>query len=276
MKNRRERKKQVRRKKVANLASYSRRYTVNNTTIKNTEIDYVVGDDGNGKKWSNPSKDYTDIKNRRIEYLKAHFNSKHRRNIPWFILTYGKQYNYEERKASFGMHTDYFRVPSEQKIFHDKYTLPKMNCVEYMEKLVQHKLAKWERKNPCPVKTDGPEKDLFEAEYLPNWKHQREKAEERIRDFVVSVYDKLQLTGRYERNDNEFYEQEVTKLKDVDGEGHKINELDPKKSKLLKKAKKITNTEKKRKPNLVSTNLKDHKKKKGRIILPDSQLQKAA
>ena len=64
---------------------------------------------------------------------------------------------------------------------------PKMNRVEYMEKLTQHKLAKWERKNPKPL-------DMF-TEEVEKWKQQRETAEERLRDFVVSIYDKLKVTA---------------------------------------------------------------------------------
>jgi len=145
------------------------------------------------------------------------------------------------------------------------YTLPKMNKVEYMEKLVQHKLAKWERKNPQPAEKD----DMFKEEFVTPWQIERNRAEERIRDFVVSVYDKLLLTGRYKVNESKFTEEKVAELKDINGEGHHVNAL-PASSKLLKKAQDITNKEKVKHPNLVATNLRDHKKQKGRIILPQA------
>lgn len=141
------------------------------------------------------------------------------------------------------------------------YTLPKMNKVEYMEKLMEHKLAKWERKNVCPA-------EMF-TEDVEKWKHEREIVKERFRDFVVSIYDKLHLTGRFVVAENNYTEEPVAEIKDVDGEGHHINDL-PKTSKLIKKAQKITNETKAKRQNLVATNLKDHKKQKGRIILPQA------
>ena len=141
------------------------------------------------------------------------------------------------------------------------YTLPKMNRVQYMEKLVQHKLAKWERKNVCP--------EAMFTEDVEKWKQERENMKERFRDFVVSIYDKLHLTGRFVVAKDNYTEEKIAEIKDVDGEGHKINDL-PKTSKLIKKAQKITNETKQKRPNLVATNLKDHKKQKGRIILPEA------
>jgi hypothetical protein len=141
------------------------------------------------------------------------------------------------------------------------YTLPKMNRVQYMEKLVEHKLAKWERKNVCPA-------EMF-TEDVEKWKQERENMKERFRDFVVSIYDKLHLTGRFVVAKDSYTEEKVAEIKDVNGEGHKVNDL-PKTSKLIKKAQKITNETKQKRPNLVATNLKDHKKQKGRIILPQA------
>ena len=140
----------------------------------------------------------------------------------------------------------------------------KMNRVQYYEKLVEHKLAKWERKNPKPM-------DMF-TEDVEKWNQLRENMRERFRDFVVSIYDPLSLTGRFvvaKENTATYQEEQVAKIKDINGEGHRVNEL-PKDSKLMKKAQKITNETKAKRPNLVSTNLKDHKRKKGRIILPEA------
>jgi hypothetical protein len=150
------------------------------------------------------------------------------------------------------------------------YTLPKMNKTQYMEKFMEHKLAKWERKSPCPVYSP----DLFYSQEefnkdVEKWKQERENMKERFRDFVVSIYDKLHLTGRFVVAKDSYTEEKVAEIKDVNGEGHKVNDL-PKTSKLIKKAQKITNETKQKRPNLVATNLKDHKKQKGRIILPEA------
>ena len=151
-------------------------------------------------------------------------------------------------------------LPARKSEFPD-YTIPKMNKVQYMEKLMEHKLAKWERKNPCP--------EAMFTEDVEKWKQERETMKERFRDFVVSIYDKLHLTGRFVVAKDKYTEEPVAEIKDVDGEGHHINDL-PKTSKLIKKAQKITNETKAKRQNLVATNLKDHKKQKGRIILPQA------
>lgn len=145
------------------------------------------------------------------------------------------------------------------------YHLPKMNKIEYMEKLVQHKLAKWERKNPRPAE----ENDMFKEEFVTPWLVERNRAEERIRDFVISVYDKLLLTGRFKINEHKYNEEKIAEIKDVNMEGHHINEL-PKSSKLLKKAQKEVDHTKAKRDNLIAGNLRDHKKQKGRIILPQA------
>lgn len=144
----------------------------------------------------------------------------------------------------------------------------KMNRVEYMEKLTQHKLAKWERKHPKPCRDD----DLFKEEMIPLWEDERRKAEERLRDFVVSIYDKLPLIGRFEQKKDgmaTYQDKKVADLKDENGDGHRVNEISVD-SKLVKKAQKITNKVHAKHANLVCTNLKDHKRQRGRIILPQA------
>ena len=141
------------------------------------------------------------------------------------------------------------------------YTIKPMCKEAYMEKLVAHKLEKWDKKNPKP------NQDIFDK--VEDWEQRRFNAEQRFRDFVVSCYNKLDLNGRFKQSDQKYTEENVAKIKDINMEGHHVNELD-KDSKLLQKAQKITNETKKKKPNLVATNLKDHKKQKGRIILPEA------
>ena len=144
------------------------------------------------------------------------------------------------------------------------YHLPKMNRTEYMEKYVEHKTKKWERKNPKPM-------DMF-VEDVEKWKQLRETAIEHIRDFVVSVYDKLVLTGRYkiEKNGSATYmEKKIAMVKDINGEGHHVNAL-PTSSALIKRAQGLVDRAKARDRRLVAGNLRDHKKQKGRIILPQA------
>ena len=144
------------------------------------------------------------------------------------------------------------------------YTPHKMNKIQYCEKLIEHKLQKWEHKNPVPA-------DMF-TEEVEKWKQLRETMKERFRDFVVSIYDPLPLTGRFvvaKEGSAAYTEEKVADIKDIDGEGHRVNEL-TKDSKLMKKAQKITNETKAKRKNLVATNLKDHKRQKGRIILPEA------
>lgn len=167
----------------------------------------------------------------------------------------------KEKTVSCKTSLTHTRILPERKSEFPSYILPKMNKVQYMEKLVEHKLAKWERKNVCPA-------EMF-TEDVEKWKQERETMKERFRDFVVSIYDKLHLTGRFVVAKDKYTEEKVAEIKDVDGEGHHINDL-PKTSKLIKKAQKITNEVKSKRQNLVATNLKDHKKQKGRIILPQA------
>lgn len=251
MKNRRERAKLVRQRKVAGLAAYSRQHTVKNNTIpkvdekqleeKKVKWGIIMAVKGKAE-WDIPKEGYEQPKSLRKKYKKKYYN--HDGSIRK-IIEYPSDY------SAFPSHT--FR--------------PKGRAW-YMEQVVQHKLAKWERKNPCPVKEDQNPPDIFEQDYVVPWKAKREAALERIRDFVVSMYDKLPLTGRFQKSDHEFEDEKVAELKDYNGDGHHINDLDVNKSKLLKKAQKITNNVHAKRSNLVCTNLRDHKGKRGRIILP--------
>lgn len=205
--------------------------------------------------------DYRDIKEKWLkDFNKSHgttseFCKKHgihclRRKRPWFILLKRNSVEIESRRK-----------------------VTKFNRIELMEGYVQHKLQKWERKHPCPVKKD----DLFYAQQFPVWEAWRVATEERIRDLVVAKYDKLQLVGRFKHSDNKFTEHEVAQIKD-NGETAKyggVNNL-PEHSKVIKMARKETNKVKAKRGNLVCTNLKDHRKKTGRILLPNANKMRVA
>lgn len=269
----------VRRRKVAALAAYSKQFTVKN--IKKG-ISEVV----NHKRYG------TEIPK---EMLITNPYTGHQ-----FVMTnphpiYGEKYGIvvtghdwvpiEEYKTDSGLLWEHKKYPQPKRLLKCKkkikqkgnaviparndflqfknflYTLPKMNKVQYMEELVQHKTAKWERKHVCP--------EAMFTEDVEKWKQERENAVQRFRDFVVSIYDKLHLTGRFVVAKDNYSEEKVAEIKDINGEGHRVNEL-PKDSPLIKKAQKITNEVKSKRQNLVATNLKDHKKQKGRIILPEA------
>ena len=270
----------VRRRKVAALAAYSRQFTVKNCTTGAKLKTVKIGKDTELKV----------IEQNGVMYYRAGW-----KGIFKNLHIAGNLYTVSEKPDYLGMHCHLVEPVSWSK---KKYPQPKsywlktidtaptrikstslhkdpvkMNRVQYMEKLTEHKLAKWERKNPCPVYSP----DLFYSQEefnkdVEKWKQERENMKERFRDFVVSIYDKLLLTGRFvlaKKNSASYMEEKVAELKDINGEGHRVNEL-PKDSPLIKKAQKKTNEIKAKRPNLVATNLKDHKKQKGRIILPQA------
>jgi len=229
----------IRRRKVANLAASSRKFTVKNNTIRvaNEEAIKQQGE-WEYKKYPQPK-----------SMIKKH--------MEWI-------YNKETHITEKVMVPSTF--PTKKYNDYQKSLWKNLGIAAKMKAYEDEKVKKWECKHPKPC----PDDDLFKDEMIPAWEHEREQAIERIRDFVVSMFDKLPLTGRYKESDSKFVEKPVTELKDKDGEGHKINDLDPKKSKLLDKAQKVTNKEKAKNAKLVATNLKDHKRTKGRIILPEA------
>lgn len=195
-------------------------------------------------------KDFNKSHGTTSKFCKEHGIHGLSRKRPWFIL----------------LKRNSIKIESRRKV-------KKLNHIELMEGYVQHKLQKWERKNPCPVKKD----DLFYSQQFPVWEEKRVAAEERIRDLVVAKYDKLQLVGRFQQSDDKFTEQEVAQIKD-NGETAKhggVNNL-PESSKVIKMARKETNKVKAKRSNLVCTNLKDHRKKTGRILLPNANKMRVA
>ena len=260
---------EVRRRKVAALAAYSRQFTVKNTKKGISEkVEHKLYYDG-------------DIKNAITCPFTGHkFIPTNPHPLPigfldatitgydwvepegklWVIPKGG--YKQPKRLAKIKKTPKHVACNDFVKFFPNyPYTIKPLTKEAYWEKLVAHKLEKWEKKNPKPVQ------DLFEK--VEDWEQKRFIAEQRFRDFVVSCYNKLELNGRFKQTEQKFTEEKVAEIKDINGEGHHVNELG-KDSKLLKKAQKITDETKKKNPKLVATNLKDHKKQKGRIILPQA------
>ena len=242
----------VRRRKVAHLAAYSRQHTVNNMPKNKPTFD---------KKECYEQK-FNDGKD--VHYIQKiqqwdkkkypQYKSMMKKHTEWI-------YNKETRI------TEKIKVPSTfptQKYVDIQKSLWKnLGKAAKMEAYTQNKLKKWEKKHPKPC----PDDDLFKEEFVLIWEKDREEALIHIRDFVVSMFDKLPLTGRFKIGEHKFNEEQIAEIKDISGEGHKVNELN-KDSKLLKKAQKITDKMHAKHANLVSTNLRDHKRSKGRIILP--------
>lgn len=238
--------------------AYSRKYSERNNTIPplmkgkmvkdeltGKMVNNLIRENGNGSKWSKPE------------------------HITYPNITTGKCYKVivdKNGKVS-------KRVLSEAGKFQFKTVFKPLvkTSAAYMEAYAQHKLKRWLKKNPCPIKLDGIQQNLFEKEFLKPWEEARDKETERCRNFVISVYDKLSLIGRYKKSSDKYEEIKIAELKDsnLDIFNHSsINDI-PKNATLMKTAQRITNVEKKKNSMLVSTNLLDHTQKKGRIILPE-------
>jgi hypothetical protein len=248
------------------LASNSRKYTVRNNTIPKTEWNkknivtvwkdiklskYDVDITGNS---------YEVDEKGNYHLIERDYSWKHERHKQPKSLKKKRKEIVVSDKTSLSK----TRILPEKASEFPTYAKPKISKIAYCEKLVEHKLAKWERKNPAPGK-------MF-AEEVEKWKQLRETAKERFRDFVVSTYDKLPLIGRFEHKKDGmamYQEKKIADLKDKNGDGHRVNEIKTT-SKLVKKAQKITNKVHAKHTNLVCTNLKDHKRQRGRIILPQA------
>jgi hypothetical protein len=258
---------------VNQLASMSRKYTVNNNTVPQSELNkknlmtlwheirtlrfdipvygntYEIDADGNYHLIEEVDRSW---KHERHKQPKRLIKCKKRKYSD--VKSYSNQHG--EKTIKRGKLNDFV-----ESFPNYPYTIKPMSKEAYWEKLVAHKLEKWEKKNPKPSQ------DLFDK--VEDWDQRQFMAEQRFRDFVVSCYNKLELNGRFKKSEQKYTEEKVAEIKDINMEGHHVNELG-KDSKLLKKAQKITDETKKKNPKLVATNLKDHKKQKGRIILPQA------
>lgn len=149
------------------------------TVVKTEVVEYEDGTthvvnpnikpNGNGK-FGKEGDYYKELKAKRVEYLKNNYSGKiikgHRirRKQPWYILTHGKCYNYEEREFSWGKHTAAFKIKSERQIFHERTIVPKFTKEELIIRLLSTRLKDWETKNPKPSKDD-----LFYWQEIKPW-----------------------------------------------------------------------------------------------------------
>lgn len=130
---------------------------------------------------------YKNIKKKREKFLKNHFSGLRnaKRKTPWYMLTSGKQFNYEERKETWGTILDYFRVDSEMKELEKKNSIPRGVRGECkLELYTKHKLNKWIKRNPKPCD----DRDLFADQYLPEWENRKKEAIQRIEKQVKAIY----------------------------------------------------------------------------------------
>lgn len=281
MKNRRERAKQVRQRKVAVLAAYSRAHTVKNCTIPKVDDDKIIEYEcpwnkerklqatketanWDANKWYKEQRDAVKKAIRANTHSKTNPDGKYKykgKRKPWYMLDVRKTYRYETRQESYGKHTDFFRVPSEATEMYNRTIFHPKGRAWFMEEMVKHKINKWEKKNPCPVKEDQNPPDIFEQEYLVPWKTERNLAIERIRDFVVSVYDKLHVVGnKVDRENHKMVEHTVAEVKDIDQKGHDVTYPSLKESdQLYKNATKAAQVAMDKDPTIVDCDLKNHR-----------------
>ena len=220
--------------KLGQQRAYSRKHSVTNNTIPPLVKGKLVKDEYTGK-----------LVNNLIRYQNGN----------------GPKWSKPEHKECKNLTKDELKAIESKKV---TYRYMKRTAA-YMEAYAQHKFEKWLKKNPRPVQTE-----MFEGYSLESWEKAKEEALARCRDFVISVYDPLPLIGRYESSEGKYKHKEVTRIKDkaYDIRVHGgINNV-PTNATLLKMAQKFTDMEKKRNSSLISTNLLDHTRKVGRILLP--------
>ena len=175
------RKKKVWLKKFSNTAAISRKTTVKNTTKGISEV-------VNHKRYGTevPKDKLITSPYSGIQYVMTNPHPVYG-NLFGVSITGYDWIPLEEFKSNSGLLWERKKHPQITSRYTKHEEPKKMNRVEYMEKLTQHKLARWERKHPKP------NDELFND--VEQWKQERETALERFRDFVVSIYDKLKVTA---------------------------------------------------------------------------------
>lgn len=163
---------------------------------------------------------YREIRDNWKKWNKVHYSGKkhHKRKQPWYMITKGKQFNYESRTQSWGEFVNYFRVMSQAGIFNKKYMNVKMTKERYETLLIQAKLIDWEKKHPRPVQRptkENPQLDLFETEFMVPWVIEHTDAREQIEKFVKNIGNRALVYARYEGDIG--YPSQIMKLR---SDGH--------------------------------------------------------
>lgn len=215
----------VRRRKVAALAAYSRQFTVKNTKKGISEVI-------NHKRYGTeiPKDKLITSPYTGIQYVMTNPHPIHGEKYGITVTGYD-WVPIDEYKASTGTLWEHKKYPQPKSYWLEIIdTAPtriestslhkdpiKMNRVQYMEKLVEHKLAKWERKNVCP--------EAMFTEDVAKWKHEREIIKERFGDLVASIYDKLKVTATLQTPGGPPYKDVIIGTVKDTGDSSKIIEM---------------------------------------------------
>lgn len=262
----------VRRRKVAALAAYSRQFTVNNSTVTKTDLNkknlVTLWKEINLTKYDTPvyGNTYEIDKDGHYHLIDLICSWEHKRNKQPKRMTKCKMRKYSNWKSYAPQSEEIKKVKREKrndflKYFTNyPYTIKPMCKEAYMEKLTQHKLEKWDKKNPKP------NQDLFDK--VEDWEQRRFNAEQRFRDFVVSCYNKLDIMGnRVNSKDKKMDATKIAEIKDVDGKGHDVSF--PKLSsedKLYKNAEKAAEVAMKKDSTILDADLLNHKRTQKRPL----------
>lgn len=144
---------------------------------------------------------YQDIKKSRIDYLNGHFSRRNKKR-PWYMLTAGKCWNYEERETSWGKETKNWRVSSEIATLNNKFVVTK--ATEQL--LKEHKMSRWDKRHPKPCEDD----DLFKEEFLSKWQYERQAFEYAVQKQL----EPLTIMGRFKKEGDSFIEIPLGTIKD--------------------------------------------------------------
>lgn len=276
---------------VSQLAAHSRQFTVSNNTIPKVELNekniVTMFKEIRTTKFDTPvfGKMFEIDKDGHYHLIEIDHSWKHERHKQPKRLIKCKKRKYSSWKSYSPTTNGQKEVKREKrndfvKFFPNyPYNIPKMSKEKYWEKLTEHKLARWERKNPCPVKDDSTTPDLFAAEHLGPWRATRDKMKEHFRDVVISMYDKLAIVGNYvDRKNKKVKKKVVATIKDIDGKGHNVNHPDLSiNHKLYKNAVGAAKVAMRADHSIIDCDLMNHKKSQVRpLLITKSELKKAA
>ena len=281
----------VRRRKVAALAAYSRQFTVNNSTVTKTDLNkknlVTLWKEINLTKYDTPiyGNTYEIDKDGHYHLIDLVCSWEHKRNKQPKRMIKCKMRKYSNWKSYAPQSEEVKKVKREKrndflKYFPNyPYTIKPMCKEAYMEKLTQHKLEKWERKHVKP-------EDMF-TEEVEKWKQERFVAEQRLRDFVVSIYDKLPIMGnRVDAKNFKMKADKIAEVKDIDGKGHDVTHPNlSTEDKLYKEASKKAQEAMNKDETILDADLVNHKRNQKRplnakraktVTLADKKTKKAA
>lgn len=256
----------VRRRKVAALAAFSRQFTVNNSAIPQTDLNkknvITMWREIRTTKYDTPvyGKMFEVDENGGYHCIIVDHSWEQERHKQPKRLIKCKKRKYSDFKSYSNQHGEKTVKREKRNDFVDffpnyPYTIKPMSKEAYWEKLVAHKLAKWEKKNPKP------NQDLFES--TEEWKQKRFVAEQRFRDFVVSGYNKLNVTATITKPGGPPYEDIIIgKVNDYSIMKSSENNGD----RTIKEAKEIAMKAMKKNPDILHCQIENFKGEKYRLV----------